>query len=343
MVNCPEPDFGNLPAATARLFDAAARTSFFQQSGWYDLIARHARPEGVEFHLYLDGDPANAGLPLRTDGARRLRAMANAYTLEYGPIGAPGADVERLASAIAAEDPRHEMIVLEALDPLAASFPALVDGFRHARWAAKPVFDFGVWYEETGGLDFRRYFETRPAILRNTVRRKTAAAQGIEYRFAEPATDIEALIADYETVYRNSWKEPEPFSEFMPALIRFAFRVGALRMGIARIAGRPAAAQFWLLWAGRAVIYKLAHDKMFDELSPGTLLTMKMMERVLENDRPDEINFGRGDDPYKKMWLGRRRERWIIRAANPRTLHGATRAALWLASRMRDKLTAKGP
>ena len=182
-----------------------------------------------------------------------------------------------------------------------------------------------TWFETTEGMSFADYVAARPTQLRSTWRRKhrsLMAAGRLSATFQSDPADIEAALADYQAIYAASWKPPEAFRHFIPALIRLAAELGALRLGIYYVDGIPAAAQFWIVWGGRAVIYKLAHDPKFDKLSVGTLLTMVMIERVLEQDHPHEINFGRGDDPYKRLWLPKRRQRWGITAANPRTIRG---------------------
>src|SRR5262249_56488461 len=87
------------------------------------------------------------------------------------------------------------------------------------------------------------------------------------------ASDVEKGIADYEAVYARSWKEPEPFPNFQPALMRALAQAGWLRLALCAVEGEPIAAQLWVVVGGRATVLKLAHDKAFHRLSPGTLLT----------------------------------------------------------------------
>jgi hypothetical protein len=332
------PDFRRLPQGLAALFEAAARESFFALPGWYDLMARHGVPAASETRLYSDERPGSAaalafqvgtGQVVASPGGRRLASLANAYSVEHGILAAPAADVAEGLGAILGEalgeSPRWDIIALDELDASDPSYRAIVSALRRAGLLVECRFHSGTWFEETAGMSFADYLGERPSELRNTWRRKRrrldAGAQLKTAFYAGPA-GIERAIADYQAIYARSWKPAEAFPDFIPALIRLAAGEGALRLGIASLDGVPAAAQFWIVWNGRAVIYKLAHDQRFDEFSLGTLLTMELIERVLADDRPYEINFGRGDDPYKKLWLPKRRERWGIVAANPRTRLG---------------------
>jgi hypothetical protein len=327
------PDFRRLPRGPRDIFANAAQDSFFALADWYDLMARHGVSAGTEIRLYTNGRPgAEVAVLLQTQGCkplRRLASLASFYSVEHGIVCATEADLDAglatILGEICAERPRWDCLALAELDPRNPGYAAFVRTLRRAGLLVDCVFHSGTWYEDTAGLDFRRFLAERPAQLRNTYlrkRRKVEASRRLTKAFVADGAALDQAIADYERVYAASWKPGEAFPGFIPALMRLAAGRRSLRLGIYYIDGVAVAAQFWIVWRGRAVIYKLAHAKRFDELSLGTLLTMDMFERVLSEDHPAEINFGRGDDPYKKLWLPKRRERWGITAANPRTLQG---------------------
>lgn len=318
--------FDKLPPACRAAFEAAAERSFFAGLPWLSLLAETTLA-GREPLVYAVGTWALlAAVPGRLPVAgRRLAALANCYSCEFRPLLAEpvAASAGLLAQALAAD--AWDMADINSLDVDDPAFPALVGALAGAGFRVQSYFHFGNWYERTTGLDHESYLARLPGRLRNTLRRRErrlAASGRGRFELIAGADGLEAAIAAYLAVYRRSWKRPEPYPDFIPRLIRRCAALGCLRLGLLWIDGTAAAAQIWIVWGERATIFKLAHDESFREFSPGSLLTSAMLRQVLDEDRVAEVDFGRGDDAYKRLWLPRRRERWGIAAFNRHTLPG---------------------
>ncbi|HYD36559.1 MAG TPA: GNAT family N-acetyltransferase, partial [Allosphingosinicella sp.] len=144
------------------------------------------------------------------------------------------------------------------------------------------------------------------------------------------AFDPDAWTA-YESVYAASWKPEEGSPAFLRALAEREGAAGRLRLGIARKDAAPLAAQLWLVEDGTAWIHKLAYREDARALSPGTVLSMAMFRSALDDDRVERIDYGTGDEPYKRDWMDERATLWRLEAFDPRSprgLAGAARAAL---------------
>src|SRR5262249_6396574 len=136
----------------------------------------------------------------------------------------------------------------------------------------------------------------------------------------------ESAIGIYEHVYAASWKKPEPYPGFIPGLIRTGLYQSALTVGVLRVDGMPVAAQIWIIFKRRATIFKLAHLEAYRKWSVGSVLTRYLIERAFSDPNVCEIDFGRGDDQYKQLWLPHRRQRWGIVAYDPGTAIGLVHA-----------------
>jgi len=326
---------GDMPEAMGSLLAAASTESFMLSLPWFRVLSGHGSGMGAPVLYSASDGAARAGLVVNETGEssgwsgdRRLTSLANFYTSHYAPLLC-GEDAARLLPAlidtIVATRPAFATVSLTSLDPAAPAFGFIIAGFRRRGWIPVHYFHFGNWYENTDGIDGPDYFSRRPGQLRNTLKRqakKLAAVASPTYRLFTSTAEIAEGIACYETVYAASWKEPEPFPRFAAELIAAAAAAGSLRLGVMLLGTRPVAVQIWLVWQGKATIFKLAHDRGFDGLSVGSLLTRWMMETVLAGGGIREVDFGRGDDPYKRLWLRDRRERWGIVAFNPRTVLG---------------------
>lgn len=129
----------------------------------------------------------------------------------------------------------------------------------------------------------------------------------------------------YEEIYAQSWKPSEGSPEFRRRFAEAEGKAGRLRLAVghAEIDGvtRAVAAQFWTVEGGTAYIHKLAHIEAAKPLSPGTALSAALFEEVIDRDHVTLVDFGTGDDGYKRDWMEFQRPRYrlsMMRLNDPR-------------------------
>jgi hypothetical protein len=356
--------FEDLPGAYREAFNPASvdidHTDFFSSLPWFRHLADTVLDSQHRPRIYCEA--SGLALPMchaaaRTGifGARRMTALANFYTPLYQALTNDSVTAQSdtqvqhalsgLVQSMANERPRWDSIDLHPMDPDSAAFRALIAAFRAAGMPVQRYFCFANWYLEVNGRSYQEYFDTLPSMLRHTLIRKSRQLEKTNRLHIEIVSTqidrqekLESCIAAYEQIYRASWKAEEPFPSFIPGLIRLCAEHGWLRLGIAYVDDKPAAAQLWIVYNRIASIYKLAYIERLSNLSIGSILTSQLMRHVIDIDHVTQVDFLSGDDAYKRDWMSHRRERWGMMAFNLQTIRGAISALKHLGGRYAKNL-----
>lgn len=297
------------PVLAALLAAPAADAPFYRLAWWQGLV-RHCGMFPL-IAVVRDGHE-RCVLPLLRQ-SRDIVALANWYNFTVAPIFTAGADRRALLTALARDLSGQAPCIAISPLPDEGGETALIEGvFRAAGWA--------VWREQCDinhvlhlrGRSFAEYMAARPGPLRTTLKRKASKV----------SVTIEATFnpeswAAYEAIYAQSWKPEEGSPAFLRAFAEEEGAAGRLRLAIARAEGEAVAAQFWTVENGVAYIHKLAHTEASKPLSPGTTLSAALFERVIDVDRVKEVDFGTGDNPYKRDWMEEVRPRYRLSMYRP--------------------------
>lgn len=302
--------------------DAAHAAGFatpFDRPLWFDLLAAHGFAGEGRFDARGDIGTTTAWLPLRIEKPGHLAGLTNWYSFAIRPLYSGGHDHD-IALVELFNNLRGQAAQLSLHPVRDDEHQDMVAALRHAGWWVKATPAGDRHWLDLGDMDHDAWWASRPGALRNTVQRK--AKKGI--------VDIQLLTdfdpgswAAYEQIYAASWKPEEGHPALLRAFAEAESDGGRLRMGIARIDGIPVAAQFWTVEDGTAFIHKLAHVEDSLKASPGTLLSAALFRHVIEIDGVKRIDFGTGNDGYKRDWMNRHDPLWRIEAFNP------SRVAAW--------------
>lgn len=296
--------------ALAALFAQGAGVTPFDRLDWLRLMAEEClHPARSLIAVARDGD-AIAALPLCITRAG-YGPLANWYSFIARPrFAAEGARL--LPALIRSLSPRGAL----HLAPLpTAEADMMLAAVRQAGWIGTLAPDHRNHRVHPAGRDFATWWAMRPGRLRETVRRKRGKLSVRIARAFDPD-----IWAAYEAIYGKSWKPAEGSPAFLRRFAQAEGNAGRVRLGLAMVAGTPVAAQFWTVEAGTAFIHKLAHDPAAAMHSPGTVLSHALFAMAFDEDRVDMIDFGTGDDAYKRDWMETATVRHRLEAYHPRAV-----------------------
>ena len=317
-------------AGLAALLSSSASSSPFNRLAWWRALAGECGLTPMLAVCRDDETGQTAVLPLaRGTGPRHLQALANWYSFHVGPVVSAGPEGLSLLTALARNlGQRARRVTFSPVsnetgpnEPGDANL--LARAFRAAGWFVDMQRCDTNHVLPVAGRSFAEYLAGRPGPLRTTLKRKAGKVDiSVFTHFDETAW------AAYEDIYAQSWKPAEGSPAFLRRFAREEAEASRLRLGLARIrsangSGRAIAAQVWTVEGGTAYIHKLAHTEDARTLSPGTLLSAALFEQVIDRDRVTLVDFGTGDDPYKRDWMEASRPRYRLDMMRPGV------AALW--------------
>jgi CelD/BcsL family acetyltransferase involved in cellulose biosynthesis len=174
-------------------------------------------------------------------------------------------------------------------------------------------FCFGDWYTGEIKCTGDEYIANLPKKIRKDVpysRRRLQKIGDLQFKLINNDDFTDYYMDSYYYVYSKSWQKREGIGpNFHRNLAKVAVKNDWLRLGFLFLDQSPIASQFWITCNNTSYILKTVYDQEYKKFSPGKILTVDMMKYMIDIDKVKLIDYVQGDEPYKRDWTPKRRER----------------------------------
>ncbi len=281
----------------------------FDRREWFALLAE----TGLDPLIAMARDDSDMAALALTEASGHITPLRNWYSFTWRPLAPSGEAGDRLLHAIASQlRQRAFRVTLEPVPDENGSARQLERAFADAGWSVRSEQCDVNHVLPVKGRSFAEYWASRPGKLRTTLKRKAKKVTVKHFSAFDPQA-----WNDYEEIYRQSWKPAEDQPAMLRQFARDEAAAGRMRLVLAYADNRAVAAQFWTVEGKTAFIHKLAHLEEFKNLSAGTTLSASLFERVIDQDQVEMVDFGTGDEAYKRDWMEQVRPRFRIDCLNP--------------------------
>jgi len=314
-------DWTLLPESANVLFDKGIKENMSFSRPWFENLVDTAlkTEQSMLLACVTEGDTMLAILPLIQQSDGYWESLSHSYSTHY-TILLQGSEKSQTLACLASglKQLPFNTLRLKPFDENDQKIHGLQQAMENLGISCHQGFRFYNWSYSLQGQTFEQYMAKRPGSVRNTIarkQRKLEREQGYEIRLFTDQ-QVQQAMADYNIVYKASWKAAEASIDIMESLIERFAKMGWLRLAVLYIQDQPAAAQIWFVVHSKASIFRLAYDESWKQYSPGSILTKFLMEYVIDTDKVDEIDFLTGNERYKQDWMSQRNARWEMVCAN---------------------------
>jgi CelD/BcsL family acetyltransferase involved in cellulose biosynthesis len=321
-----EEQFYSLLAEWNRLADATGLDSVFLRHEWFDAAWQWVKQNAdLSILCMSDGRDLVGICPLIRRRSRHRGLVTR--TLEF--LTVPDT---QLCDILVASERRQD--VLEALiqylgqrrrewDVLILDKLPRTSGTAESLRTALQREQFGGLIESAGSNLYVRLDESWEAFYGRRSRRLKKGNNLVANRLKKAhsnidiqwfrGTDIDTRSADNAlevamVLSSRSWKKGTGLTldrvgpgAFIRTLTPHARDQGWLSLWLLSVDGIPIAAEYQLIYKRKIHALRADFDSTYEELSPGTYLNWKLLEKLFDHDA-DYYYMGPGDRPYKKRW-----------------------------------------